>query len=80
MVSRLRKFMVNYKAAIDTNLPICPMVIAYVDKEGGCPIKLLIMANGLWCKVLKSVADARGITAYVLPLEPIILKVEITVN
>lgn len=59
------------KAAIDTNLPICPMVIAYVDKEGGLSDKAAYYGKRTMVQSLKSVADARGITAYVLPLEPI---------
>ena len=59
------------KAAIDTDLPICPMVIAYVDKEGKLSDKAAYYGERTMVQSLKSVADARGITAHVLPLEPI---------
>lgn len=59
------------KAAIDTGLPICPMVIAYVNKEGGLSDEAAYYGKRTMVQSLKSVADAKGITAYVLPLEPI---------
>lgn len=59
------------KAAIDTGLPICPMVIAYVDKAGKLSDEAAYYGERTMAQSLKSVADAKGITAYVLPLAPI---------
>lgn len=59
------------KAAIDTGLPICPMVIAYVNKDGKLSDEAAYYGERTMAQSLKSVADAKGITAFVLPLAPI---------
>lgn len=59
------------KASIDTGLPICPMVIAYVDKDGKLSDDAAYCGNRTMADSLRRVADSQGITAYVLPLEPI---------
>lgn len=59
------------KAAMDTQLPICPMVIAYVDANGGLSDAAAYYGNRTMTQSLKMVADAKKITAYVLPLKPI---------
>ena len=60
------------QAAMDTGLPICPMVVAYVDKDGKLSDDAAYYGNRTMADSLKRVADSEGITAYVLPLEPIL--------
>ncbi len=59
------------QSAIDSDLPICPVVIAYVDKDGKLSDNAAYYGNRTMAESLKRVADSDGITAYVLPLEPI---------
>ena len=59
------------QASIDTGLPICPLVIAYVDKDGKLSDDAAYYGNRTMADSLRRVADSCGITAYVLPLEPI---------
>lgn len=59
------------KAAIDTELPICPMVIAYVDEHGKLSDAAAYYGDRTMVDSLKLVADAKKITAFVLPLAPI---------
>lgn len=59
------------KAAIDTDLPICPMVIAYADIDGRLSDAAAYYGDRSMATSLKLVVDAKNITAYVLPLEPI---------
>ncbi|MFC0820731.1 lysophospholipid acyltransferase family protein [Moraxella marmotae] len=59
------------KAAIDTDLPICPMVIAYVNQDGRLSDEAAYYGERTMVQSLKAVADTKGITAYVLPLVPI---------
>lgn len=59
------------KAAMDTSLPICPVVIAYVDKDGKLSDDAAYYDKRTMADSLKRVADSAGITAYVLPLSPI---------
>lgn len=58
------------QAAIDTGLPICPVVIAYVDQDGKLSKDAAYFENTM-ADSLRKVIDSQGITAYVLPLEPI---------
>lgn len=57
--------------AIDTGLPICPVVIAYVDKDGKLSDDAAYYAKRTMADSLKRVMDNGNITAYVLPLTPI---------
>lgn len=59
------------KSAMDTKLPICPMVVAYVDKDGKLSDDATYTGNRTMADSLKQVIDNGNITAYVLPLEPI---------
>lgn len=58
------------KAAIDTNLPICPVVIAYVE-DGKLSDDATYCNNRTMTNSLRRVIDNGNITAYVLPLSPI---------
>ncbi|MDO5651976.1 MAG: lysophospholipid acyltransferase family protein [Moraxella sp.] len=60
------------QASIDTDLPICPIVIAYVDKDGKLSDNAAYYNKRTMADSLRRVADSAGITAYVLPLEPIL--------
>lgn len=59
------------QASMDTGLPICPVVIAYVDKDGRLSDDAAYYGKRTMVDSLRLVADSRGITAYVLPLDPI---------
>lgn len=59
------------QASMDTGLPICPVVIAYVDKDGRLSDNAAYYGKRTMADSLRLVADSRGITAYVLPLDPI---------
>ena len=59
------------QASMDTGLPICPVVIAYVDKNGKISDDAAYCGNRTMAESLKRVADSAGIRAYVLPLTPI---------
>ncbi len=59
------------KAAMDTALLICPVVIAYVDKDGKLSDDAAYCDNRTMADSLKRVIDNGNITAYVLPLAPI---------
>lgn len=59
------------KAAMDTQLPICPVVVAYVDKDGKLSDNAAYYGNRTMADSLKRVMDSDGIKAYVLPLSPI---------
>lgn len=59
------------QASIETGLPICPVVIAYVDKNGTLSDDAAYYGKRTMAESLRRVADSQGITAYVLPLEPI---------
>lgn len=59
------------QASMDTGLPICPVVIAYVDKDGRLSDDAAYYGKRTMADSLRLVADSRGITAYVLPLDPI---------
>lgn len=60
-----------FQASIDTGLPICPMVVAYVNKDGTLSDEAAYYDKRTMKDSLKMVADTDGITAYVLPLAPI---------
>lgn len=59
------------KAAMDTQLPICPIVVAYVDKDGRLSDNAAYYGKRTMADSLKRVMDSDGIKAYVLPLSPI---------
>lgn len=60
------------QASLDTNLPICPLVIAYVDQNGRLSDDAAYYGKRTMTDSLRRVADSQGIRAYVLPLEPIL--------
>ncbi|MFL1731389.1 lysophospholipid acyltransferase family protein [Moraxella oculi] len=62
------------QASIDTGLPICPIVIAYVDKEGRLSDAAAYYGERTMAESIKRVMDSERITAYVLPLDPIFPK------
>ncbi|MDO4441544.1 MAG: lysophospholipid acyltransferase family protein [Moraxella sp.] len=59
------------EASMQTGLPICPMVVAYVDKDDKLSDDAAYYGKRTMVQSLKKVADSDGITAYVLPLNPI---------
>lgn len=59
------------KASMDTGVPIRPLVIAYLDKDGTLSDDAAYYDKRTMIDSLKRVADSDGITAYVLPLDPI---------
>lgn len=59
------------KPAIDTGLPICPVVIAYVNADGTLSDDCAYYGKRTMADSLRRVADSTGVTAYVLPLAPI---------
>lgn len=59
------------QASIDSNLPICPMVITYVNKDGKLCDDAPYYDERTMATSLKRIIDAKGVTAYVLPLAPI---------
>lgn len=59
------------QASLDTNLPICPVVVAYVNADGTLSDECAYYGKRTMADSLKRVADSRGIKAYVLPLAPI---------
>ena len=59
------------QASIDTGLPICPVVVAYVDKDGSLSDDAAYYGKRTMADSLRRVADSKGITAYVLALKPI---------
>lgn len=59
------------QSAMDTGLPICPVVLAYVDRDGKLSDDAAYCDNRTMADSLKRVMDSQGITAYVLPLAPI---------
>lgn len=58
--------------AIDTGLPICPVIVAYVDKDGKLSDDAAYYGARTMADSLKRVMDNGQITAYVLPLVPIV--------
>ncbi len=60
------------QASMDTGLPICPVVIAYVNEDGTLSDDCAYYGKRTMADSLRRVADSSGVTAYVLPLEPIL--------
>lgn len=59
------------QASMDTGLPICPVVIAYVNQDGRLSDDAAYYGERTMMESLKRVMDNGNITAHVLPLEPI---------
>lgn len=59
------------QASIDTGLPICPVVVAYVNQDGTLSDDCAYYGKRTMAESLKRVADSCGVRAYVLPLAPI---------
>ncbi|MGP5514293.1 lysophospholipid acyltransferase family protein [Psychrobacter alimentarius] len=59
------------QAAIDADVPVRPLVIAYVNKDGTLSDALPYYGKLTMKQSLKKVLDSKDVTAYVLPLEPI---------
>lgn len=59
------------QASMDTGLPICPMVVAYVDKDGKLSDDCAYYGERTMAESLRRVADSEGVKACVLPLTPI---------
>ncbi|MGP4714854.1 lysophospholipid acyltransferase family protein [Psychrobacter sp. DM8] len=59
------------QAAIDAKVPVQPMVLAYVNKDGTLSDALPYYGKLTMKESLKKVLDSKNVTAYVLPLEPI---------
>lgn len=59
------------QSAVATNLPICPVLVAYVDENGKLSDDAAYYDKRTMADSLKRVMDNGKITAYVLPLEPI---------
>lgn len=57
------------QSAIDTNVPVQPIVLAYVNKDGTLSEELPYYGKLTMKDSLKKVLDSRNVTAYVLPLE-----------
>lgn len=58
------------QASIDTGLPICPVVVAYVNQDGTLSDDCAYYGKRTMAESLKRVADSCGVRAYVLPLAP----------
>lgn len=59
------------QASMDTGLPICPVVIAYVNADGTLSDDCAYYDKRTMAESLRRVADSDGVKAYVLPLAPI---------
>ncbi len=59
------------QAAIDADVPVRPLVIAYVNKDGTLSDALPYYGKLTMKQSLKKVLDSKDVTAYVLPLESI---------
>ena len=59
------------QAAIDADVPIRPIVIAYVNKDGTLSDALPYYGKMTMKDSMKKVLDSKNVTAYVLPLAPI---------
>ncbi|MGP5437617.1 lysophospholipid acyltransferase family protein [Psychrobacter alimentarius] len=57
------------QAAIDADVPVRPLVIAYVNKDGTLSDALPYYGKLTMKQSLKKVLDSKDVTAYVLPLE-----------
>ncbi len=59
------------QAAINADVPVQPMVLAYVNKDGTLSEALPYYGKLTMKQSMKRVLDSKNVTAYVLPLEPI---------
>lgn len=59
------------QAAIDAEVPVQPMVLAYVNKDGTLSEALPYYGKLTMKESMKRVLDSKNVSAYVLPLEPI---------
>jgi 1-acyl-sn-glycerol-3-phosphate acyltransferase len=59
------------QAAIDAKVPIQPMILSYVNKDGTLSDALPYYGKLTMKDSMKRVLDSKNVTAYVLPLEPI---------
>ena len=59
------------QSAIDANVPIQPIVLAYVNKDGTLSEALPYYGKMTMKASMKRVLDSKNVTAYVLPLEPL---------
>lgn len=59
------------QAAIDANVPIQPLVLAYVNKDGTLSEALPYHGKLSMKDSMKRVLDSKHVSAYVLPLEPL---------
>lgn len=59
------------QAAIDAGVPIQPIVLAYVNKDGTLSKELPYFGKLTMKASMKRVLDSKNVTAYVLPLEPL---------
>lgn len=59
------------QASMDTGLPICPVVIAYVNADGTLSDDCAYYDKRTMAESLRRVADSDGVKAYVLPLTPL---------
>ena len=59
------------QSAIDADVPVRPIVIAYVDKDGTLSDALPYYGKMTMKDSMKKVLDSKDVTAYVLPLAPL---------
>lgn len=59
------------QAAVDANVPIQPIVVCYVNKDGSFSEELPYHGTLTMKDSMKKVLDSKNVTAYVLPLEAI---------
>ena len=59
------------QAAIDADVPVRPLVIAYVNTDGTLSEELPYYGKLTMKDSIKRVLDSKNVTAYVLPLEAI---------
>ncbi|MBP2279249.1 1-acyl-sn-glycerol-3-phosphate acyltransferase [Psychrobacter sp. PL15] len=59
------------QAAIDASVPIQPIVLCYVNKDGTLSKELPYYGKQTMKDSLKRVLDSKNVTAYVLPLAPL---------
>ncbi len=59
------------QAAIDADVPIQPIVLAYVNKDGTLSDQLPYYGKLTMKESIKRVLDSKNVSAYVLPLEPL---------
>lgn len=59
------------QSAIDANVPVQPIVLCYVNKDGALSKELPYYGKMTMKDSLKRVLDSKDVTAYVLPLAPL---------